>query len=212
MQRTVDCRNMECPQPVMMTKKALEQGPRKDIEVVVDNEAARKNVSRFLQAKGYTVTVRKDGGAWRVAGALEGCDCPDAEALIADAEAASGNALPEREPCDAAKTLVMLISPVFGSGDDALGIKLMKNFLLTLPELGGSLWRIVILNGGVKLAAHDSPVIEELKSLESEGVSILVCGTCLEHFGLMDKKAVGQTTNMLDVVTSIQLADKVVRV
>ena len=62
------------------------------------------------------------------------------------------------------------------------------------------------------LAADDSPVIEELRRLERTGVSILVCGTCLEHFGLLDKKAVGQTTNMLDVVTSMQLADKVVRV
>ena len=111
-----------------------------------------------------------------------------------------------------AKTLVMIISPFFGAGDDGLGSRLMKNFLATLPELGDSLWRIVMLNGGVTLAVDDSPVIEELRRLEQAGVSILVCGTCLEHFGVLARKAVGQTTNMLDVVTSMQLADKVIRV
>jgi sulfur relay (sulfurtransferase) complex TusBCD TusD component (DsrE family) len=68
-----------------------------------------------------------------------------------------------------------------------------------------------MVNGGVKLAVKDSPVIEELKKLEASGVSILVCGTCLDFFGILDAKAVGQTTNMLDVVTSMQLATKVLR-
>jgi selenium metabolism protein YedF len=86
----------------------------------------------------------------------------------------------------------------------------MGNFLNTLPELGDSLWRIIMVNGAVKLATASSPAIDALKKLEAAGVSILVCGTCLEFFQLMDQKAVGQVTNMLDVVTSQQLADKVI--
>jgi hypothetical protein len=43
-------------------------------------------------------------------------------------------------------------------------------------------------------------------------VSILVCGTCLEFFGLMGEKALGQVTNMLDVVTSQDVADKVITI
>ena len=88
----------------------------------------------------------------------------------------------------------------------------MKNFLTTLPELGNTLWRIVLLNGGVTLATEGSPVLAELQALEKDGVTILVCGTCLEHFGLLAKKTVGQTTNMLDVVTGMQLADKIIRI
>ena len=88
----------------------------------------------------------------------------------------------------------------------------MKNFILTLGEMGRDLWRIVLVNGGVRLAAKGSPVVSALKEIEDEGVDILVCGTCLEYFRLMDKKEVGQTTNMLDIVTSMQLASKVIRI
>lgn len=88
----------------------------------------------------------------------------------------------------------------------------MHNFLLTLPELGGALWRIILVNGAVRLATRDNPACESLQHLEAAGVSILVCGTCLEFFQLMDQKAVGQVTNMLDVVTSQQVADKVISI
>jgi selenium metabolism protein YedF len=88
----------------------------------------------------------------------------------------------------------------------------MQNLISVLPELGDDLWRIILLNGGVKLAIEGSPVLERLQDLENKGVSILVCGTCLDHFKILENKQVGETTNMLDVVTSMQLADKVLRV
>jgi intracellular sulfur oxidation DsrE/DsrF family protein len=88
----------------------------------------------------------------------------------------------------------------------------MGNFLKTLPELGKELWRVVMVNAAVKLSAASNPNLEALRALEARGVGILVCGTCLEFFGLLDKRAVGQTTNMLDVVTSLQLASKVINI
>ena len=87
----------------------------------------------------------------------------------------------------------------------------MENFLASLPELGPSLWRIVLLNGGVKLAATEGKCLDTLKQLESSGVSILVYGTCLNFFHLLEAKQVGETTNMMDVVTSLSLAGKVIR-
>ena len=97
-----------------------------------------------------------------------------------------------------------------GQGDDILGAGLMKNFLATLKEMGPDLWRIIFLNAGVKLCCRGSEVIDTLKELEAGGVSILVCGTCLDYFKLLEQKEVGETTNMLDVVTSLQVADKVI--
>jgi selenium metabolism protein YedF len=88
----------------------------------------------------------------------------------------------------------------------------MFNFLGTLPELGEALWRIILVNGGVKLAVTGSPVLEKLQTLAASGVSIIVCGTCLDFFGILDNKEVGETTNMLDVVTSLDLADKVIQI
>jgi intracellular sulfur oxidation DsrE/DsrF family protein len=76
--------------------------------------------------------------------------------------------------------------------------------------MGPDLWRLVLLNGGVKLAIEGSEVLEQLQGLEREGITILVCGTCLTHFNILEKKRVGETTNMLDIVTSLQVADKVI--
>jgi len=53
---TLDCCGMSCPQPVLQAKDALEAGDRL-LEVVVDNEAAKDNVSRFAQDRNCTVSV-----------------------------------------------------------------------------------------------------------------------------------------------------------
>jgi len=202
---TVDCRTMPCPQPIIRLKRLLEESSPERILVIVDNEPALENVSRFLASQGYAATSTAEPGLWRIAALREGdaasCKAPDS----AVARKKAGNASENND-----KVLVLLASPVFGSGDDALGGKLMKNFLATLPEFGKTLWRLVLLNGGVTLAAENSPVIDELRNLEQSGTDILVCGACLDFFELLARKAVGQTTNMLDVVTSMQVADKVI--
>ncbi len=97
-----------------------------------------------------------------------------------------------------------------GFGDETLARKLMVNFILTLKEMGPELWQIVLVNNGVKLAIDGSPVLDALKSYAHDGTQILVCGTCLEFFDLLARKQVGTTTNMLDIVTAMQLADKVI--
>ncbi len=78
--------------------------------------------------------------------------------------------------------------------------------------MGDELWRLVFVNNGVKLAIKDSEVLPILKEYEKAGLYILVCGICLTHFNLLDKKQVGETTNMLDIVTAMQLADKVIKI
>ena len=197
----LNCRELPCPQPVMRLKRLLDADAPGSVTIIVDNEPALENVGRFLASRGYAFTVAQEDGIWRIAAVDQGGGAAAGEPL------APSEALRED-----AKTLVMLLAPVFGSGDDTLGAKLMKNFLTTLPEMEGGLWRIIMLNGGVTLAVEGSPVIEELRRLERDGVSILVCGTCLEHYGILSQKAVGTTTNMLDVVTSMQVADKVIRI
>ncbi len=101
-------------------------------------------------------------------------------------------------------------SDTLGRGDDFLGSQLMGNFIATLKEMGPELWCVVLLNNGVKLAVAGSEVLPGLQDLEQAGVRLLVCGTCLNHFHLLEAKQVGETTNMLDIVTAMQLADKVI--
>ncbi|PTN32884.1 sulfurtransferase-like selenium metabolism protein YedF [Desulfonatronum sp. SC1] len=197
----LDCKGLPCPQPVLQCKQHIDVHQPEAVSIAVDNEAALQNVTRFLENQGYQVgNVQTAQNEWRVTAAR----AADAQAENAPVPQTAASHL---DP----KTLIFLTAPGVGEGDTVLGEKLMLNFLATLPEMGPQLWRIILVNGAVRLAVQGSPCLEALQKLEAAGVTILVCGTCLTHFDLLDKKAVGQTTNMLDVVTSLQLAGKVIR-
>ncbi|MDA8135071.1 MAG: sulfurtransferase-like selenium metabolism protein YedF [Desulfobacteraceae bacterium] len=202
LKNTIDCRGLQCPEPVLKTKKHLEAEAAVEIEVIVDNDAAVENVSRFLNFQGFNVSVDSNGGFSTVSGQR---DREKAKKLESRPES-----IKIKKESDHQKILVMISSRNMGKGDDNLGQKLMVNFIKTLKEMGTDLWRIVLVNDGVKFAVKDSAILNDLMELESSGVSILVCGACLTHFNLLDEKKVGETTNMLDVVTSMQLADKVI--
>ena len=202
MTKKIDCRTLECPAPVLKTKEYLEQEAATEVDIIVDNDAAAENVSRFLNFQGFEVSVDSDGATSTISGRR---DPEKAQKLETSSES-----IKIKEKSDGQKILVILSSQQIGKGDDTLGQKLMVNFVKTLKEMGNDLWRLVLLNHGVKFSTRDSRIFEDLKELEQTGVDILVCGACLTHLGLMDEKKVGETTNMLDVVTSMQLADKVI--
>lgn len=203
MLKELNCCGLPCPEPVLRTRAALAESGVDAISVRVDNAAASENVRRFLENNGCSATVRQTEGAVWCVSATKGCQgtCTVTEPLPA-AEAGKNSAR---------KTLVFISTPVLGRGDDTLGAKLMDNFIATLPELGDRLWRIVLVNGGVKLAATEGKALDGLKALAAAGVSILVCGTCLDFYHLLEQKQVGETTNMLDIVTSLDVADKIIR-
>lgn len=203
-EKQIECQGLPCPQPVIQCKETIEVDAPVKLSVVVDNEPAKENVSRFMATQGYETTVENRGDEYVVTGikSVDDQACVECEVMDDDALATAGKQ----------KILVFIASDTIGVGNDDLGGKLMYNFLLTLKEMGSDLWRIAMVNGGVKLATPDNPCMEELQKLESGGASILVCGTCLEHFGLTDKREVGDVTNMLDIVTSFQLASKTIRV
>jgi selenium metabolism protein YedF len=194
-EKTLDCRGLACPSPVLKTKEVVDQGDVARLTVLVDNQAAQENVSRFLQRSGYEVRVAEQDGALAVLG-RQG--------------AAAAPACTGPEPAAPQKILVLIGTDRLGTGDDVLGRKLLVNFIGTLKEMGQELWCLVLVNAGVKLAVAGSEVLDSLRGLEQGGVMILVCGTCLDHFQLLEEKQVGETTNMLDIVTHMQLADKVI--
>jgi len=197
----LDCRGLTCPQPVLKTKAGIDQGLT-EVRVRVDNQAAAANVSNFLTSQGFEVESSGQGPDLLVTGRLIGPARPRPE----DQAARTGPA-PEEE---AVKICILLGCDRIGRGDDQLGGKLMASYLSTLKEMGPALWRLILVNDAVKLAVAGADSLDSLRELEESGVSILVCGTCLTFFDLLERKAVGQTTNMLDVVTSLQVADKVV--
>lgn len=202
MGKIIDACGLTCPAPVLLVKDAVEQTNVPELEVLVDNVASLENVTRFLGSKKYAVTHRQEGGVFR----LEARSGQQPDAVSGESE--------EKSAAVAAglRILVLVTSDCLGSGDDILGAKLMVNYLKTLEELGPDLWQIIFVNSGVKLTTASSAVLRELQDYEKSGVNILACGTCLEHFGLTGLKKVGGTTNMLDIVTATQLADKVVTI
>lgn len=200
----LNCEGEPCPNPVLRCKKLLDTQSPDTFQVIVDNDAAKENVTRFLASRGMRVDdASKSGKLWTLSVSRAEGAVPTPENATATAAACG---------CEIPKILIFLTRDVIGDGDDVLGSRLMGNFLSTLPELGSSLWRIIMVNGAVRLATTANPVLDKLKELEAAGVSILVCGTCLEFFNLMDQKQIGQVTNMLDVVTSQQVADKVITI
>ncbi|MBW2436577.1 MAG: sulfurtransferase-like selenium metabolism protein YedF [Desulfobacterales bacterium] len=197
--KEIDARGLACPAPVLQAKDAIEAQQLNAVRVVVDNAAAQQNVQRFLESQGYEITLDANIDGYIIVGRCN----------------AAVRAEPQVAPVTEAaqvKIMVMITTDRFGYGDDALGLKLMVNFIRTLNEMGPDLWRLVLVNNGVKLTVDGSEVLPELKQLQDTGLHILVCGTCLTHFNLLEQKQVGETTNMLDIVTAMQLADKVINV
>lgn len=202
MSQKVDARGLTCPAPVLLVKDTIESGDTKGLTVLVDNQASSENVSRFLGSKGYKVSESRQGNDFVLDARLTGN--PPAQTTPA----------PQKGPStgDTPKILVLVTGDSIGSGDPALGRKLMISYLKTIKEMGEELWHLIFVNKGIMLTIDSSPVLTELKEYEENGVIILACGTCLEHFGLTDRKKIGGTTNMLDIVTATQLADKVITI
>ena len=196
--KTIDCKGQACPAPVLMAKEAIDKEGLTEFSIIVDNEAARQNVSRLFESKGFNVIVEQEGSIYKVSGRKTEGECKSCST--------------ENNTEKAQKIMVIVTSDCMGRGDDLLGSKLMGGFLKTLKEMGDDLWRLTLINNGAKLAVEGSSVLTPLRELKDQGVHILVCGTCLTHFNLMDKLQAGEVTNMLDIVTAMQVADKVITV
>ena len=189
MTKIVDARNLPCPQPVLLTKEALEAVDR--VTTIVDNETARENVSRLGKSRGCEVTVaQKEDGIYLTL---------------------TRAGLAEEEPTPTTGIVLFIASDILGRGDDELlGSLLMQSFLHTLGALNSRPETVILMNNGVKLVAEGSAVLGELQQLESQGVEILACGTCLSRLKLMDKIAVGQVSNMYTLADTLLKAEKVI--
>ena len=190
----VDARGKACPEPVVMAIKAL--GSKKDdetLEVKVDNEAAVHNVKRMADQKGLETSVKENGEK-------------DYSVFI------GGTPETVEETTSGEENLVVAVSAnVMGSGDEKLGQVLIKGFIYALTQMPKLPTTIIFYNSGAKLSIKDSDSLEDLKWLESQGVEIQTCGTCLNYFELTDQLAVGTISNMYTIVETLMNADKVIK-
>ena len=200
---TVDAVGQQCPIPVVKATRALnEMGEPGILEVLVDNEIAVQNLQRM--ASGHHLTARAEKlGEGRFAVTME------------VTEAAGAAPLEEPEltcaPDARGDFLVAVDTDVMGRGSEELGRTLMKGFLFAVSQLPVLPRTILFYNGGAHLTVEGSASLEDLKNMEAQGVEILTCGTCLSHYGLTDKLAVGGVTNMYTIVEKLAAAGKVVK-
>ena len=197
---TVNAIGDPCPIPVIKATKALNEMQEAGIlEVHVDNEVAVQNLNRLANSKGVKVASVKTGEMeFVVTMTLEGA------VTVSDTPAVC---IPDAR----GDVVVAVGSNVMGKGDDALGATLMKGFLYAISQLEVLPKAVLFYNGGAKLTVEGALSVEDLKSMEAQGVEILTCGTCLNFYGLTDKLAVGSVTNMYAIVEKLNGASKVIR-
>ena len=207
--KTFDARGMACPLPVVNAKKESEEMTNGGtLIILVDNEIAVQNLTKMAQQKNYGVRSEKLGeNQYRVIMTIG--ESADEAGVEADEEVRT------EETCipDGRKgnKVVVISSFYMGSGDDELGAVLMKGFIYALSQQDELPKTILFYNGGAKLTCEEAPTLEDLMSLEANGVEILTCGTCLNHYGLTEKLKVGGVTNMYVITEKMMQADLIVK-
>ncbi len=197
MPQIIDLTGHACPLPVIRTKETLESGISQEFIVVVDNEAARDNVSRFAQSRGCTVRVAQEDNCFHL--------------TISPPAGQAGTSCVFPTPETAPRTTVVVFaSDRMGEGDPALGDVLMRAFFQSLVQMPVP-QKILFYNRGVFLALDDSPVLPELKGLQDLGVGLLVCGTCLDFYKVRQRLAVGQVSNMFTILETQMEAGRIIR-
>ncbi len=107
-------------------------------------------------------------------------------------------------------SLILITRNGMGEGDKELGTKLITNYLKLLSEEEEAPKFIAFYNSGVRMICSGSTALEPLKTMESKGVKLLACKTCLNHFELLNEVQVGTAGTMMDIIELQKMADKVI--
>jgi selenium metabolism protein YedF len=192
MEKTIDCKGLQCPQPVVSTKKYFDSISEGEATIIVDNIVARNNVSKFAESSGYSYGISEANGLYYI--------------KINKELTSNGNIVEKSR-----RFTILVSSNTLGIGDDKLGAALMKSYLFALSESSSLPTDMLFVNGGVKLTVEGSECLESLFKIKEKGVHIASCGTCLDFYELKEKLAVGEITNMYTIVDKMNTADKTIK-
>lgn len=183
----IDCRGLNCPIPVVNTKKYFDTLENGIGVTIVDNEVAKNNIVKFAQGSGFNYEVKEEGSN------------------IFYITITKGKAIPEELNVESSKkkeeTFTIVIgSDKLGNGNDELGVALIKSYLFALSEAEVIPNNIVFLNAGVKLVVEGALTLDSVKRLVERGVNVQSCGLCLDFYGLKDNLAIGEISNMYAII------------
>lgn len=205
--KTIDAYGMQCPKPLVLAKKEIDEGCY-DLAVRVDNETAVKNLMRLGEKTGLAIAVAEIEGGWLVSFAKGESDASAVAAAPGLSSAAKEASLPPATDCGYA---VFVGRDTVGDGDAQLGRNLMKMALYTLAESNDAPTSLLFMNAGVSLVAGEElAAVESVRSLQEQGTEVLVCGACLDFYDLKDSLQVGEISNMYDILTRMREAAKVI--
>ncbi|NLN15265.1 MAG: sulfurtransferase-like selenium metabolism protein YedF [Tissierellia bacterium] len=187
MRKEIDARGLQCPQPVILTKKELDTITEGVLTTLVDNEVAKENVSKLVQGLGFEYKVDEREGYYQIT-IFKG----------------DGQLEVKEEEDNFEDLTIAFTSNTMGKGNDELGKILMKSFIYTVSETEPLPKTMVFYNGGVRLTCQGSEVLDDLKKLEAAGVEIISCGTCLDFLKLKEDLRVGSISNMYTIYEKLK--------
>lgn len=206
MKKIIDAKGKECPIPVIMAKKEIDGG-NDNFVVEVDNGIAVQNLQKLANSQGFIYKLEEDNNLFKVyfskaSNKVNGEEeCEECHEML--------DKLGENK-----KTLgtwsVFIGKEIIGAGDEELGKSLMKMYFYTISEGDDLPKSVLFMNDGVKVPTLNEQAIEHLKDLEEKGVEILVCGACLNFYGLEGSLKVGKVSNMYDITNRMKEASKVI--
>lgn len=187
--KTLDCRGLACPRPVVETKKCLDEMRDGTLTILVDNDTAKNNLLKLAGSLKLDAAVLEEGGIFTVT--VNKDDTGPA---------------PVKEELPG----LLLTAETMGRGSEELGQLLMRSFFYALAESETLPESVYLVNGAVKLACAGSPVLESLEKLSSRGVQLNSCGLCLDYFELKEKLSIGEITNMYAIVDRVMKGQVVI--
>lgn len=204
MEKLIDCMGMACPLPVINAKKAIEAFTEDGLlRIKIDNDTAVQNLTRLGEHNGFQVSSEQLGE----------------KEYVVTMQIKAGGGKPAEVPSEAiscivpakGKKVVVISANTMGSGDEALGKKLMKAFIFALTSQDEVPDKVICYNTGAYLTTEDADTVKDLKALEEAGATIMTCGTCLDFYGLKEKLQVGIISNMYDIVEAQMGASLIIR-
>lgn len=195
MSQIIDCKGLNCPLPVVNTKKYFDSIESGAATVIVDNEVAKNNVLKFAENSKLEASFEKKG-----------------DLFYLDIIKGEGSLEKEDKKENDKKTFTIVVAnDKLGQGSEELGKALMKSYMFALSETDIIPDNLVFLNGGVKLVIEGSEVLESIEKLKGRGVNIQSCGTCLDFYKIKDKVKVGEITNMYAIIEMMNNSDKTIK-
>ncbi|WP_315068694.1 sulfurtransferase-like selenium metabolism protein YedF [uncultured Clostridium sp.] len=200
MNKFIDAKGKECPIPVIMAKKEIDNG-NKNFTIEVDNNIAVQNLQKLANSQGLLLDIKEENNIFKIVFINKDNECIECNEIL--------NELEENKN-QTGNWSIFVGKEIIGAGNEELGKSLMKMFFYTIAEDTDLPKSILFMNDGVKVPTLNEQAIEHLKELGAKGVEILTCGACLNFYKLENELKAGKVSNMYDITKAMKESSKVI--